>query len=82
MVSGADPNLYDTIHVSWYEALTGTRKLINVPWGFQKRLFRVTVPAGVKDGSQLRLKGMGKIAPDGQRGDLFLKVVIESGRRN
>ena len=82
VVSGADPNLYDTIHVSWYEALTGTRKLINVPWGFQKRLFRVTVPAGVKDGSQLRLKGMGKIAPDGQRGDLFLKVVIESGRRN
>jgi membrane associated rhomboid family serine protease len=77
--SGNNSNLYDTIHVSWYEALTGTRKVINVPWGFQKRMFRVTVPAGVKQGSLLRLKGMGKIAPDGQRGDLFLKVVIESG---
>jgi hypothetical protein len=78
VVSGNDPNLYDTIHVSWYEALTGTRKVINVPWGFQKRLLRVTVPSGVKEGSLLRLKGMGKISPDGQRGDLLLKVVIES----
>ena len=26
----------------------------------------------------LRLKGLGKITPDGQRGDLFLKVTIKS----
>ncbi|MBW1697861.1 MAG: rhomboid family intramembrane serine protease [Deltaproteobacteria bacterium] len=77
--SDKDPNLYGTIHISWYEALTGTRKLINIPWGFQKRLFRVTVPAGVKDGSLLRLRGMGKLMSDGSRGDILLKVVIDSG---
>ncbi|MBW1840888.1 MAG: rhomboid family intramembrane serine protease [Deltaproteobacteria bacterium] len=75
---GSDPDLYATINISAYEALVGTRKVVNIPWGFQKRLIRVTVPPGVKDGSKLRLKGLGKITPDGLRGDLFLKTKINS----
>ena len=73
---GSDPHLYGTISITAFEAMAGTSKLVNIPWGFQKRLVRVTVPSGVKEGSKLRLKGMGKITPDGQRGDLFLKVSI------
>ena len=73
-----DPHLYGTIHISWFESLTGTQKMVNVPWGFQKRLVRVTVPQGTKEGSLLRLKGMGKPTVNGQRGDLLLKVVIGS----
>jgi membrane associated rhomboid family serine protease len=75
--AGKDPHLYGVISITSFEALTGTLKLVNIPWGFQKRLVRVTVPAGVQAGSKLRLKGLGKITPDGLRGDLFLKVVIE-----
>jgi len=74
--TGNDPNLYGSIRVSWYEAISGTRKLVNIPWGFHKRLFRVTVPPGIKEGSLLRLKGVGKSTPDGQRGDIYLKVDI------
>jgi len=73
---GKDPHLYGTITITSFEALTGTLKLVNIPWGFQKRLVRVAVPAGVKEGSKLRLKGLGKITPDSQRGDLYLKVAI------
>ncbi len=73
---GKDPHLYGTITITSFEALTGTLKLVNIPWGFQKRLVRVTVPAGVQAGSKLRLKGLGKITPDGRRGDLYLKVAI------
>ncbi len=73
---GKDPHLYGTITITSFEALTGTLKLVNIPWGFQKRLVRVTVPAGVQAGSKLRLKGLGKITPDGHRGDLYLKVAI------
>jgi hypothetical protein len=73
---GKDPHLYGTITITSFEALTGTLKLVNIPWGFQKRLVRVAVPAGVKEGSKLRLKGLGKITPHGQRGDLYLKVAI------
>ena len=74
--SGKDPHLYGTITINSFEALTGTLKLVNIPWGFQKRLVRVAVPAGVQAGSKLRLKGLGKITPDGQRGNLYLKVAI------
>jgi membrane associated rhomboid family serine protease len=73
-----DPNLYGIIQVSPYEIQSGTRKLVNIPWGFQQRLYRVVVPPGIEPGSNLRLKNLGKLKPDGQRGDLFLKVVIEN----
>lgn len=73
---GNDPHLYGTIKITSFEALTGTRKLVNIPWGFQKRTFKVIVPSGVKEGSKLRLKGMGKVTADGERGDLYLKVAI------
>jgi hypothetical protein len=76
--TGNDPHLYGTITITSFEAIAGTHKLVNIPWGFQKRLIRVTVPAGMKAGSKLRLKGLGKITADGQRGDLYLKVAIAS----
>jgi len=75
---GTDPHLYGTISISPFEALIGTQKLVNVPWGFQKRIVKVMVPPGVKEGSKLRLKGLGKTISDGQRGDLYLKVMITS----
>lgn len=75
---GKDPHLYGTIDITSFEALVGTQKLVNIPKGFQKRIVKVIVPPGVKEGSKLRLKGLGKIASDGQRGDLYLKVMITS----
>ncbi|MBW1694614.1 MAG: rhomboid family intramembrane serine protease, partial [Deltaproteobacteria bacterium] len=75
---GSDPHLYGSIGVTSFEALTGTNKLVNIPWGFKKRIIKVIVPSGVKEGSMLRLKGMGKITPEGKRGDLYLKVAITS----
>ncbi len=73
---GKDPHLYGTLNVTSFEALVGTKKLVNIPWGFQKRMVKVIVPAGVTEGSKLRLKGLGKTTSDGQRGDLYLKVAI------
>lgn len=74
---GSDPHLYGTIRITPYEAANGSQKLVNIPWGVQKRMIRVTIPPGIQDGSKLRLRGMGKISVEGRgRGDLFLKVVI------
>ena len=73
---GSDPNLYGTITVTPHEAETGTHKLVNIPWGFQKRLFKVVVPPGIQEGRILRLKGLGKKISSDQDGDLLLKVVI------
>lgn len=76
--AGADAHLYATIQISPYEALTGTHKLVNIPWGFHKRLVRVAVPPGIREGTKLRMRGMGKQMPNGQRGDLFLKIILKS----
>jgi membrane associated rhomboid family serine protease len=76
--SGADPHLYGLIKITPHEAANGTRKLVNIPLGFQKRLFNVKVPAGIQEGTILRLKGLGQPSGARQTGDLFLKVTIET----
>lgn len=72
-----DPDLSGEITISTREARYGTRKLVNIPWGYQRRLFRVTVPSGINSGATLRLRGMGKAMPYNRRGDLLLKVVVK-----
>ena len=74
---GPDPHLYGVITITPQEAAGGTRKLINIPLGFRKRLLRVTVPPGVRAGSKLRLKGLGKEFGSNERGDLYLKVAVD-----
>lgn len=75
--TGDSPHLYGSIQITPYEARKGTRKLLNIPWGFHTRLMKVAVPAGIKAGNTLRLKGLGRQLSDGQKGDLLLKVIIE-----
>lgn len=77
--SANDPHLYGTITVTRQEAFLGTRKLVNIPWGFQKRIFRVTIPPGISDAMTLRLAGLGKQAEGNNRGALYLKVVVQPG---
>ena len=72
-----DTNLYGTIVISPFEARSGSRKLVNIPWGYQKRLIKVRVPAGIREGKILKLKSLGKLTPTGGRGDLLLKVKIK-----
>jgi membrane associated rhomboid family serine protease len=75
--SGEDPHLYGLIRITPQEAANGTRKLVNIPLGFQKRMFNVRVPAGIQEGTVLRLKGLGQRPGTPQSGDLFLKVTID-----
>jgi hypothetical protein len=74
--SGDSPHLFGALDITPHEASSGTRKVVNIPWGFYTRLIRVTVPPGVVEGSSLRLRGLGRRLPDGERGDLYLKLRI------
>jgi membrane associated rhomboid family serine protease len=74
---GTDPDLHGLISVTEREALFGARKLVNIPEGFKKRTFFLTIPAGVLEGSTLRLKGLGRRTAEGLRGDLYLRVRIK-----
>ncbi len=75
---GTDADLYTPISITEREALFGARKLVNIPEGFKKRTFFLTIPAGVSEGTTLRLKGMGRQTAEGLRGDLYLKVQIKN----
>jgi membrane associated rhomboid family serine protease len=72
-----DPNSYAQISLTPREAQFGTRKLVNIPWGFQSRIFRVSVPPGVHAGTILRLSGMGKHISERERGDLLLTILVQ-----
>ena len=65
------------ISITPYEAAAGSRKMVNIPWGFYNRLYKVTIPAGARDGMILRLKCVGETRENGEKGDLFLKVRIQ-----
>ena len=71
-----DPDLHAVIRISPKEALHGTRKLISIPQGLKKRNLMVTIPPGVREGTLLRLKGIGPGDSSGVRGDLFIEVRV------
>jgi membrane associated rhomboid family serine protease len=70
-----EPHLYGTITVTPKEALYGARKLVNVPESGRYRPFFVHVPPGVRQGTVLRLAGMGK-RTENDTGDIYLNVEI------
>jgi membrane associated rhomboid family serine protease len=72
------PDLQARLHISGFEALSGTRKRVSLAGGWRRRTFLVTVPPGMRPGTSLRLRGLGGTSPDGRRGDLYLKIELES----
>ncbi len=71
-------DLFGDIDITTLESITGTHKLVSVPWGFHKPLYRVRIPPGVRQGTRLKLSGLGKPSPVGSKGDLYLTVNINN----
>ncbi|MGD9732343.1 MAG: rhomboid family intramembrane serine protease [Desulfamplus sp.] len=71
-------DLAGTIEITSVEAIAGTLKMVNIPWSFYTRLYNVNIPPGVKNGTQLRLAGMGRAGSYGVRGDMYLTVAIKN----
>lgn len=63
-----------TLAISAEEARLGASRVINLPGG---RSATVTVPAGVRDGEELRLPGQGNASgSEGTSGDLILRISV------
>ena len=67
---------YGSITITSKEAELGTRKVLSVSQELKKRTIMATIPAGVKEGTNLRFQGLGKMDKEGNRGDLYLEVRI------
>jgi len=73
-----NPHVFGDIEITSIEAITGTSKLVSIPWGFYKPLYRVNVPPGVSQGTKLRLAGMGRSVQGELKGDMYLKIKIKN----
>ena len=65
---------HGTIFVTPREALYGARKVITIP--YRRKTVVVTITPEMKDGAQIRLRGMGLKSSDGKPGDLYLTLRI------
>jgi len=72
------PDLFGQIDITSLEAISGAYKMITIPWGFYKPLYRLKIPPGIKQGSKLRLARMGIIVDETKRGDMYLQVNIKN----
>jgi hypothetical protein len=71
-------DLCGTISITPKEAERGTTKIITITQESQKKLFQVRIAPGTKDGTILRMAGIGKKNGKGERGDVLLKVAIDT----
>jgi DnaJ-class molecular chaperone len=62
-----------TLTVSFLEAANGATRRIVLPDG---RTLDVTIPAGVRDGHVLRLRGQGRRGKDGKAGDALIEISV------
>jgi DnaJ-class molecular chaperone len=63
------------LRVTAIEASEGAEKTITVNREGHRKKIAVKVPAGIKNGAKIRLRGMGE-SVDGRHGDLYLRVRV------
>ena len=76
------PPLERSVEVTLDEAFAGTKRVIMVEGdhGDTRRL-EVTIPAGVDNGSRVRMAGEGHTTFSGRRGDLYLVISVKPNPR-
>lgn len=66
-------DLQATLNISLHEAATTHKQTFNI----NGENIRITLPAGIADGQQIRLRGRGIKGTEGERGDLYITIHIE-----
>lgn len=67
--------------VSFLDAALGSEKTIRLQSSNgSMQTLKIKIPAGIDDGQTIRLRGKGNAGQGGQRGDLLLKIHVESDR--
>jgi len=68
------PDVNYTLTVDFLDAVNGTKKTVTMPDGKQ---LAITIPAGLKDGQTLRLKGKGRLGVNGgEPGDALVTINV------
>jgi len=75
-VAAAGLDVTRPLRLTQPEADRGGKKRIALRHEGQLNEVVVTIPAGIRSGTKLRLRGKGRAAPGGARGDLYLVVEV------
>ncbi len=62
--------------IDFMESIHGVRKTATLDMGNAKQNITFNIPAGLKNGEKIRLRGKGMPAPGGHAGDLLIKINI------
>lgn len=74
-VDGKD--MFTDVDISFQEAVNGTERSISIQRGDRTEKISIKIPAGVDNGSKVRVSGKGQLGFGGGRaGDLFLRVHV------
>ena len=70
------------VRIGFMEAVHGSTRdilmTINQPDGSRRREnISAKIPAGVEDGSKIRLRGKGQMGPNGNNGDLIIEISVD-----
>lgn len=71
-------NLITDKEIKLTESILGTNKEIDTPEGDK---VKIKIPAGVKNGELLRLKGKGVPIMNSQRGDIIIRINVETPKK-
>lgn len=61
------------LEIAFLEAANGTHKVVAMPDG---KTLDISIPAGIRDGQVLRLKGQGLPGSDGKTGDAYVEISV------
>lgn len=77
-----DTSRYDIEHeleIGFMDAYNGSERYVSFSLSNGENIStRIKVPAGIETGKKLRVRGHGRLAPNGQKGDLYLNVKVMS----
>jgi DnaJ-class molecular chaperone len=71
-----DLNLQEEITVPFAMAVNGGEYQLLMSRDGRQESIVVKIPIGIEDGKRVRLKGQGRMAPNGERGDLLVRVKV------
>lgn len=71
-------NVRYSLEIDFLEAVNGTQKVVVMPDG---KTLDIKIPAGMKGGQVLRLKGQGLPGSDGQTGDAYVELSVRPHAR-